>query len=145
MPPCVLIVKMPSVIRPKWLSEVRPIRRNTSSWPMASRAPYTTEISASVMTNGVAHCDASGKIPRQNRSMPNVPILSRMQTSSTPVPGVAFSVVSASQVWTGNSGALIANAMKNPKNSQRPASVSMSSFSRSESRYDGSPACEETT
>ena len=46
--------------------------------------------------------------------MPKVPILSRMQTSSTEVPVVAFSVVSASQVWTGNIGALIAKAMKKP-------------------------------
>ena len=98
-----------------------------------------------MITTGVAHCEASGKIPRQNRSIPNVPILSSTQTSSTLVPGVAFSVVSASQVCSGNSGALIANAMKKPANSQRPASVSMSSAARSESRYDGSPCWAETT
>ena len=87
-----------------------------------------------MITTGVAHCEASGKMPRQNRSMPKVPILSSTQTSSTLVPVVAFSVVSASQVCTGNSGALIANATKKPANSQRPAVVSMSSAVRSESR-----------
>ena len=89
------------------------------------------ETTASVTTTGVAHCEASGKIPRQKRSMPKVPILSSTQTSITLTPGVAFSVVSASQVCTGNSGALIAKAMKKPRNSQRPASVEMSSCSRS--------------
>ena len=77
--------------------------------------------------------------------MPNVPILSSTQTSRTDVPGVAFSVVSASQVCSGNSGALIANAMKKPMNSQRPASVPMSRAARSERRYDGSPCSAETT
>ena len=38
--------------------------------------------------------------------------------SSTEVPGVAFSVVSASHVCTGNIGALIAKAMKKPRKSQ---------------------------
>ena len=51
------------------------------------------------------------------RSIPKVPILSSTQTSSTLVPVVACSVVSASQVWTGNIGALTANAMKKPANS----------------------------
>ncbi len=96
-------------------------------------------------TSGVAHCEASGKIPRQKRSMPKVPILSSTQTSSTEVPGVALPVVSASQVWTGNSGALTAKAMKNVAKSQRPAVVSMSSAIRSLRRYDGEPACAETT
>ena len=33
--------KMPSMMKPKWLSEVRPISRSMSSWPMATSAPYT--------------------------------------------------------------------------------------------------------
>ena len=49
--------------------------------------------------------------------MPKVPILSSTQTSSTLVPVVAFSVVSASQVCTGNIGALTAKAMKKPTKS----------------------------
>ena len=69
--------------------------------------------------------------------MPKVPILSRMQTSSTEVPGVAFSVVSASQVWTGNIGALIAKAMKKPAKSQRCVIGSMSIAARSLSRKLG--------
>ena len=72
--------------------------------------------------------------------MPNVPILSRMLTSSTEVPGVACCVVSGSQVCTGNIGALIANATKKPTNSQRPVVVEMSRLARSEIRYDGLPA-----
>ena len=51
------------MIRPKWLSEVRPISRRMSSWPMATNAPYTIEISASVTTTGVAHSDAPGQQP----------------------------------------------------------------------------------
>ena len=85
-------------------------------------------------TTGVAHSDASGKSPRQKRSIPNVPILSRMQTSSTEVPGVAFSVVSASQVCTGNIGALMAKAMKKPANSHFWVVGSMSRAARSVSR-----------
>ena len=77
--------------------------------------------------------------------MPKVPILSSTQTSSTLVPGVAFSVVSASQVCSGNSGALTANAIMKPTNSQRSHVVLMSMFCRSESRYDGVPASAETT
>ena len=98
-----------------------------------------------VTTTGVAHCEASGNSPRQNRSIPKVPILSRMQTSSTEVPGVAFSVVSASQVCSGNSGAFTANAIMKPTNSQRSHVVLMSTFWRSESRYDGVPASADTT
>ena len=91
-------------------------------------------MSASTITTGVAHCEASGNMPRQKRSIPKVPILSSTQTSSTLVAGVAFSVVSASQVCSGNSGALTAKAMKKPANSQRPAPVEMSSCCRSVSR-----------
>ena len=77
--------------------------------------------------------------------MPKVPILSRMQTSSTEVPGVALSVVSASQVWTGNIGALIAKATKNPTNSQRWVIGSMSIAARSLSRKLGLPLSADTT
>ena len=68
-----------------------------------------------------------------------------MQTSSTLVPGVAFSVVSASQVCSGNSGALTMKATMKPTKSQRSQVVLMSSCCRSESRYDGVPASAETT
>ena len=63
--PWLVNTKMPSTMKPKWLSDVRPISRSMSSWPMATSAPYTIEISAIVTTNGVAHCDASGNSPRQ--------------------------------------------------------------------------------
>ncbi len=86
------------------------------------------------MTTGVAQRDASGKIPRQKRIIPNVPILSRMLTSSTEVPGVPSLAASGSQVCTGHIGALTANAMKKPRNSQRPVLVLMSAFIRSSSR-----------
>ena len=49
--------------------------------------------------------------------MPNVPTLSSTPTRSTAVPGVDSAAASGSQVWNGTSGALIANAMKNPVNS----------------------------
>ena len=51
--------------------------------------------------------------------MPNVPTLSSTPTSSTAAPGWADVAASGSQVWNGHSGALIANAMKKPRNSQR--------------------------
>src|ERR1043165_992398 len=95
------------------------------------------EMTASVMTTGLAHRDASGKMLRQNRIIPNVPILSRTLTSSTDVPGVASLAASGNQVCTGHIGALIANAAKNPRNSQRPVVVPMSAFIRSCRRYDG--------
>src|SRR5690348_872220 len=107
--------------------------------PIAIRAPYTMLITASTTTTGVAHFDASGNSSRQNRIIPKVPILSSTLTSSTDVPGVAFSVVSGSQVCTGNIGALIANAMKNPTNSQRPVSVPKSILASSETRYVAPP------
>src|ERR1700755_1103900 len=94
-------------------------------------------MTASVMTTGLAHFDASGKMLRQNRIIPNVPILSRMLTSSPAVPGVAPDAASGSHVCTGHSGALMANAMKKPRKSQRPVVVLMSAFIRSCSRDDG--------
>src|SRR4051794_41499400 len=96
-----------------------------------------TEMTASVITTGLAQVDASGKMLRQSRIIPNVPILSRMLTSSTEVPGVASLAASGSQVCTGHIGALIANATKKPRNSQRPVVVLMSVFIRSWRRYDG--------
>ena len=74
-------------------------------------------ITASVMTSGVKYFAPAGNSSKQYRSMPNVPTLSIMPSMSTAVPGCAASVASGSQVWNGHSGALIANAMKNPRNS----------------------------
>ena len=72
---------------------------------------------ASTRTTGVKYLDASGNSGRQSRIMPNVPTLSRTPTSSTAVPGVDSAAASGSQVCTGHSGALIANAAKKPRNS----------------------------
>ena len=49
--------------------------------------------------------------------MPNVPTLSITPSISTAAPGCADDAASGSQVWKGHSGALIANAMKKPRNS----------------------------
>ena len=65
--------------------------------------------------------------------------------SSTDVPGVAFSVVSASHVCTGNIGALIAKAMKKPRKSQRWVVGSISIALSSVRRYVGLPARADTT
>src|ERR671927_1850846 len=104
-------------------------------------------MTASTSTTGVAHLDASGKRPRQNRIIPKVPILSRMLTSSTDVPGVASPATSGSQVCTGTIGALIANATKKPTNSQRPVVVSTSAMKSlsSDKRYVGAPTLEDST
>src|SRR6202043_160338 len=88
-----------------------------SCWPMATTAPYKTPITDSVMTSGVKYFAPAGNSSQQYRSMPNVPTLSSTPTSSTAAPGCAEAAASGSQVWNGHSGALIANAMKNPRNS----------------------------
>src|SRR6266576_2132639 len=86
-------------------------------WPMATMAPYKIPITDSVMTSGVKYFAPDGNSSKQYRSMPNVPTLSSTPTSSTAAPGGAAAAASGSQVWNGHSGALIANAMKNPRNS----------------------------
>ena len=48
-----------------------------------------------------------------------MPTLSMMPTSSAAAPTGAAPPASGSQVWNGKNGALIANAMKKPRNSQR--------------------------
>src|SRR5271169_1281882 len=88
-----------------------------SCWPMATMAPYKIPITDSVMTSGVKYLAPAGNSSQQYRSMPNVPTLSSTPTSSTAVPGCAEAAASGSQVWNGHSGALIANAMKSPRNS----------------------------
>ena len=84
---------------------------------MATMAPYKIPITDSVMTSGVKYFAPLGNSSKQYRSMPNVPTLSSTPTSSTAVPGGAAAAASGSQVWNGHSGALIANAMKKPRNS----------------------------
>ena len=78
--------------------------------------------------------EASGNSGRQYRSMPNVPTLSRTPTSSTAPAGGDSAAASGSQVWNGKSGALIANAMKKPRNSHRCVVSLMSTPSRSVNR-----------
>src|SRR6202166_3845964 len=85
---------------------------------MATMAPYKIPITDSVMTSGVKYSAPAGTKSKQYRSIPNVPTLSSTPTSRTAAPGGAAAAASGSQVWNGHSGALIANAMKNPRNSQ---------------------------
>ena len=96
-------------------------------------------MTARVMTTGLAHSEAPGNSSRHQRSMPNVPTLSMMLTISTDVPGVAVPAASGSQVWNGNSGALMAKAAMKPRNSSRSVVVLISRPDRSDSRYVGSP------
>ena len=56
-----------------------------------------------------------------------MPTLSRMPTSSTAPPTGASAPASGSQVWNGKSGALIAKAMKKPRNSAICTGVLISS------------------
>jgi hypothetical protein len=51
--------------------------------------------------------------------MPKVPTLSSTPTSSAAAGAGAATPASGSQVWNGKNGALTANAMKKPRNSQR--------------------------
>ncbi len=62
--------------------------------------------------------------------MPKVPTLSSTPTSRIEVLGGASAAASGSQVWSGHSGALIANAMKKPRNSHFCVSGSMSRSTR---------------
>src|SRR6516162_8115915 len=94
-----------------------------SRWPMATIAPYRIPTTAMTSTSGVKYWAADGNSSRQYRIIPNVPTLSSTPTSSTAAPGWAEVAASGSQVWNGHSGALIAKATKNPRNSQRSAVV----------------------
>src|SRR6516164_11372027 len=105
-----------------------------SAWPMATTAPYKIPITASVMTSGVKYFAPDGNSSKQYRSMPNVPTLSSTPTSSTAAPGGAAAAASGSQVWNGQSGALIANAMKNPRNSHFCTVGDKATFTRDENR-----------
>src|ERR1700750_2946750 len=87
-----------------------------SVWPMATIAPYKMPITDRVRTSGAKYLAADGNSSTQYRIMPNVPTLSSTQTSSTAPPGWPDAAASGSQVWNGNSGALIAKARKNPRN-----------------------------
>ena len=66
---------------------------------------------------GAKYFEASGNSGRHRRSIPKVPTLSSTPTSSTDELGGASAAASGSQVCSGHIGALIANAMKNPRNS----------------------------
>ena len=55
-----------------------------------------------------------------------MPTLSSTPTSSAAAPAGAAPPASGSQVWNGKNGALIANARKKPRNSQRSAPVEKS-------------------
>ena len=70
------------------------------------------------MMIGVKVLLASGKSVRQKRIIPNVPTLSKTPSSKTDVPGVAEDAASGSQVCSGQSGALMAKAIKKPRKSR---------------------------
>src|SRR5690349_17670237 len=70
-----------------------------------------------ISTIGAKYRDASGNNGRQYRRKPNVPTLSSTPTSSIAPSIGASAPPSGSQVWNGTRGALIANAMKKPRNS----------------------------
>ena len=55
-----------------------------------------------------------------------MPTLSSTPTSSAAAPAGAAPPASGSQVWNGKNGALMANARKKPRNSQRSVPVVMS-------------------
>ena len=73
-----------------WDTDVYAISRFRSRWPIATTAPYR---------------------------IPTTETLSSTPTSTTAAPGCAAVAASGSQVWNGQTGALIANATKKPRNS----------------------------
>jgi len=97
------------------------------------------ETSASTTITGAAQREASGNSGRQSAIIPKVPTLSSTPTSSVDVPGVACWAASGSHVCTGNIGALIAKARKNPRKSQRSTPVDRSSPVRLSMRKPSEP------
>ena len=117
-----------------------------SSWPIATSAPYTIEISASVITTGVAQLRGVGEQPEAEPQHPEgADLVEDADQQHAGAGGVACSVVSASQVCTGNSGALTAKAMKKPTNSHFRVSGRCRGCCRSQSRYDGRAGVRRTT
>lgn len=70
---------------------------------------------------------ASGKSPRQKRSIAKVPTLSTTAVISTATGAVASPIAFGSQVCSGHSGAFTAKAKKKPRNSHRSVLVAISS------------------
>src|ERR1700760_1675220 len=66
---------------------------------------------------GAKYFEASGNNGKQYRRKPKVPTLSSTPTSSAAPPAGASAPASGSQVWKGTNGALMAKAMKKPRNS----------------------------
>ena len=71
--------------------------------------------------HGAAAALAFGKNGMTNRSRPYVPILSSTPASTTEPPVGAWVWASGSQVWSGKSGTLIANASPKTANSHHCA------------------------
>src|SRR6516164_6385631 len=80
-------------------------------------------ISESTITNWRTHgvIETAGKNGSEKRRNPYVPIFSRTPARITEPAVGASTCASGSQVWNGNIGTLIANPMKNAKNSQTAA------------------------
>src|SRR5206468_1695789 len=74
---------------------------------------------ASTATQPAARREASGKRGRQKRIIPYVPIFSSTPASITEPAVGASTCASGSQVCSGKSGTLIANARKNAKKNQK--------------------------
>src|SRR6516162_3476850 len=75
-------------------------------------------MTARTQMDGAKYREASGNRGRQKRSMPYVPILSKMPASTTEPAVGASTCASGSQVWKGNIGTLMAKARKKARNSQ---------------------------
>ena len=85
------------------------------------------ETRARTSTTGVAHLLASGKRPRQKRSIAKVPTLSTTAVMRTATGAVASPMALGSQVCSGQSGALTAKAKKKPRKSHRSVEAAISS------------------
>ena len=72
----------------------------------------------------MAHSLASGKSPRQKRSIAKVPTLSTTAVISTATGAVDSPMALGSQVCSGHSGAFTAKAKKKPRKSSRSMPVS---------------------
>src|SRR5579871_4518006 len=110
--------KMPSVQKPRWLTDEYATSFFQSFCIIEASAPYTIPMidSTAITVTTLGFLAESGSSGREKRRKPYVPIFSSTLARITE-PAVGASVcASGSQVWNGNIGTLTAKPTKNAQN-----------------------------
>src|ERR1700722_9559897 len=111
---CTDIAKMPRMTKPMWLTDEYATSFLKSGCTMATSAPYTIPMTASVRiakrTGGYAA--TPGKSGTAKRTNPNVPIFSMIDARITDPAVGASTCASGSQVWNGHIGIFTAKDAK---------------------------------